>query len=70
MKIRTTFPIESIDLTPLTKLVFPLWGQWDSLIFEANGTLLNGMTGAEIPYFKLVDGKHNRDPPTPSSSRS
>ncbi len=60
MKIGTTFPIESVDLTPLTKLVFPLWGQWDSLRFAADGTLLNGMTGDEIPHFHLVDGQHRK----------
>lgn len=60
MKIQTTFPVESIDLTPLTRLVFPLWGQWDSLRFAADGTLLNGMTGDQIPHFRLVDGQHKR----------
>lgn len=60
MRIQTTFPAEMVDLTPLTKLVFPLLGQWDSLTFAADGSLLSGKTGEAIPHLRLIDGQHKK----------
>lgn len=56
--VKTSGTVRRIDIVPVVKLVPSLFGEWARLEFDGSGAVLNPLTGAAVPAFALVEGRH------------
>ena len=58
MRFSTSGSLRRLDISLLVDAVGPLRGEWAALRFDADGNVVNPVSGAPLDTFRLLEGRH------------
>ena len=61
MRFSTSGSLRRLDVSLLVDAVGPLRAEWAALRFDADGNLVNPVSGAPIDTIRLLEGRHRAE---------